>query len=99
MRVTKQMSMPRALHEAFEKLPINRSAATSQAVLNAFDDPELLVKALRARLHRPAEENDVRTSISFDPRVGKALDDLSGMTKLPNEQVLRLVMEAYINKL
>ena len=87
------------LVDKFDKLPITRSRAMNLAIGYAGKDPELLVQALRFRLSQPHVENSVKVSYSRDIKLEGALETLTHMTKLPAEQVIRLAMEAYINRL
>lgn len=90
---------PEDLVERFDKLPLTRSAAITQAILNVEREPELLAQAFRLRLHQPYEENGVRVAYTRDTRIDETLKKLTDMAKLPGEQVVRLCMEAYIYKL
>lgn len=90
-------SVPASLVEAFKKVPLNRSKAIELAVEKASNDPSLLVHAFQMRLTRPFERNDVKITYTRDKQCEEMIDKLSEMTKLPNEQVLRLCMEAYIH--
>lgn len=97
MKRTWTSSVPTSLIEAFKKVPLNRSKAIEQAVKDADNDPEVLVRALRMRLTRPFEANDAKIAFTRDKNCEDAIERLAEMTKLPNEQVLRLCMEAYIH--
>lgn len=88
-----------SLLKAFEKVPMTRSAAITQAVINAGRDPELLISAFRLRLSQPYEENDTEVTYSRDHRIEAIVKKLAEMTKLSGEQVVRLCMEAYIHRL
>lgn len=92
--------LPPHLDDAFNELPISKSAGVTIAIQNAAENPELLVKALRFRLTQPKYDAQGRkTSFSIDVRVEDLLKKLADMSKLPAEQIIRLTMEAYINKL
>ena len=93
------MYATRDLVDKFEKLPITRSRAINLAIGYAAKDPELLVQALRFRFSQPHLENDVKVTYSRDTKLDEVLENLTHMTKLPAEQVIRLCMEAYINRL
>ena len=91
--------MPTSLVKAFEKVPMTRSAAISQAIINADRNPDLLAHAFRLRLSQPFEENDARITYTRDIRIEAIVKRLAEMTKLSSEQVVRLCMEAYIHRL
>lgn len=99
MKKTVNNAMPASLVKAFENVPMTRSAAISQAIINANRNPDLLAHAFRLRLSQPFEENDTSITYTRDPRIGDIVKRLAEMTKLPGEQVVRLCMEAYIHRL
>ena len=99
MKVLRSLRMPVSLMNKFDDLPITRSGAICQALINAGKDPELLVVALRYRMSRPDELNDCQVSYRLDPKLVRTQEDLSRMTKLSGEIVVRLCMEAYIHNL
>lgn len=78
---------------------MTRSAAICQALLNAERDPGVLSRAFQLRLNTDFEENDVEIKYTRDKRLDKTVEELSRMTRLPGQQVIRLCMEAYIHKL
>lgn len=92
-------SVPKSMVKAFENVPMTRSAAITQAVLNADKNPDLLAHAFRLRLSQPFEENDTKITYTRDIRLEAMVKRLAEMTKLPGEQVMRLCMEAYIHRL
>ena len=91
--------IPASMVTKFETVPMTRSAAIAQAILNADRYPDLLVDAFRLRLSQPFEENDTRITYTRDSKIDAMIKRLSEMTKLPGEQVVRLCMEAYIHRL
>lgn len=96
----RQVKVKASLKDKFNDLPISASAAIKQAILDAHDNPILLVKALQLRMMSTrVEEAEVRMGYWVVPEIEKHCSRLSGMTELPIEQVVRLAMEAYINKL
>lgn len=99
MKRTLTFMISPSLKAKFDEALLNRSAAVTQSIVNANDNPEKLVDAFRFRLSQPEDANTERIGASVDPRIDDMLERLSSMTKLPIEQVLRLAMEAYINKL
>ena len=90
-------NVPASLVKAFEASTLSRSAAISQAIHNADRCPDLLVYAFRLRLSLPFEENDTRITYTRNAQVTAIVEKLASMTKLPNEQVVRLCMEAYVH--
>lgn len=102
-RVKKNFRLPHVLIDAFDRLPINRSAALAMAVMNAGERPAVLAQAFERRLiHQRllVGENDTgQISASVDPVVVTTLQTLTEKTDLPIEQTLRLAMEAYLYKL
>lgn len=96
MKKSYTSSVPTSLVEAFKKVPLNRSKAIELAVERATNDPQALVLAFKMRLTQPFERNDAKITYTRDKRCEEMIERLSEMTKLPNEQVLRLCMEAYI---
>ena len=99
MRKQHTLTVPTAVLTEFDKLPLTRSAAINQSVLNAVRDPELLVRALRLRLHSETGDDERRITYMFDTTLNAKADKLVSLTKLPKEQVVRLSMEAYIHHL
>lgn len=97
----KQVSatIPTSMIEALKGVPLSRSAAISQAIVNAGREPDLLVHAFRLRLSQPKEDDDHRVTYSRDERLDEIVKNLSDLTKLPGEQVIRLCVEAYIHRL
>ncbi len=92
-------SIPTRMVKAFKRVPLTRSAAIRQAVLQADVDPELLVDAFKLRLSMPFEDNDARISYTRDKKTDAIVKRLTEMTKLSSEEVVRLCMEAYIHRL
>lgn len=101
MKKTKTFNLSPTLRHQIERLPLNMSAAVSQAILNAYDDDTLLVKALKRRLALPpeVEEASERMNVSQDVRVEGYLEELAAKSQLTKEMVRRLAIEAYIHKL
>lgn len=93
------LSLSPTLITALEKVPMNRSAVITQAILNADRNVELLAQAFRLRFSMPKEDNEVRVTYTRDGKLEAPLKKLIEMTKLPGEQVIRLCVEAYIHKL
>lgn len=90
------LSLPSSMLEKFDKIPMTRSGAISQALLNAGRDPALLSRAFQLRMSTGQEQNDARICYTRDTKHDGTLEKLSAMTRLPGEQVGRLCMEAYI---
>lgn len=99
MKKLAQLDVTSELVEMFEQVPMSRSAAIVQALLNAEREPELLVKAFRQRLVTSRQENSVRIAYSRDQKLDKTVEKLCEMTRLPETQVVRLCMEPYIHRL
>jgi len=99
-KLIKQYRLPKALLDDFERLPMNRSAAMSKAVLLADKDPSRLEAAAMRRaqhlLKPQSDSTSVKVSVTVDPKVVEALERLRILTRLPIEHVLKLAMEAYI---
>lgn len=85
--------------DAFELLPLSRSAAIGQAILAAGKRPELIPLALRERMSQTRSGNNVRVSYTRENRLDAMIKRLAEMTDLSGEQVVRLCMEAYLYKL
>lgn len=51
MKKPRGIRLPQNLLDAFNRLPISKSAAVSKAVVNAYNQPELLIQALRYRVN------------------------------------------------
>ena len=85
--------------EKFDKIPMTRSGAISQALLNARRDPSLLSRAFQLRMSTEQEQNDARICYLRDTNHDETMEKLSRMTRLPGEQVVRLCMEACIYRL
>lgn len=94
-----QIAVSPEMIKMFEEVPLSRSAAIGQALLNAEREPELLVKAFRQRLTTAQQENSSRIGYSRNPAFSKIVEKLCQMTRLPETQVVRLSMEAYIHRL
>lgn len=89
-----------SLRSRFDELPIPRSSAIRQAILNAVDNPVLLARALEHRMGQQTDgEPTFSTSFWAGPEIDEHCDMLSKLTELPKRQVVKLAMEAYINKL
>lgn len=100
MYIVRNFKVSRRLVNDFEKLPISRSAGVVQAVMRATVRPQVLVTAFKARLEDPSNlPNNVRINIYMPPKVNVFVKDLASMTKLPDEEVVRLCMEAYVKGL
>jgi hypothetical protein len=93
------ISMSTAIVEDLKKVPMNRSAAITQAILNATRDNDLLARAFRLRLGMPNTQNEIRITYTRDSKLDAPLKKLIEMAKLPGEQVIRLCVEAYIHHL
>lgn len=94
-----KVRLSKQLKESFEKLPMPASTAMKQAVVSAVIRPDLLVRAFEHRFTRERLENDTYLVFRSDTKIDAHLEKLAEMTELPVEQVIRLAMEAYINKL
>ena len=90
------LSLPSSMLEKFDKIPMTRSGAISQALLNAGRDPALLSRAFQLRMSTDEEQNDARICYSRDTKHEQKIEKLSRLTRLSGEEVVRLCMEAYI---
>lgn len=91
--------MPKKLAESAARLPISRSAAICQALVNAGRDNTLIVKALQSRLGMPSDANDTVIKYTRDIGLNEVVDDLADRTGLSKEHVIRLAFEAYMHNL
>ena len=94
-----KLRLSKQLKEDFDNLPMPTGTALKQAVARASKDPDLLVRAFQFRFFRERQENDTCLFFRSDTKTDAHLEKLAEMTELPVEQVIRLAMEAYINKL
>lgn len=99
MKKAYTINLPPTLLNGLEGVPMSRSAAITQSILNADRNAELLVQAFRLRLSMPTENNETKVSYTRDTKLDTPLKKLIEMTKLPGEQVIRLCVEAYIYRL
>lgn len=96
----KNVRVPKGLKGRFDALPLTMSSAIKQAIMDANDNPQLLIKALQNRMLSTGPRDDiVRASYWADETIDNYCERLSNLSELPIEQVVRLAMEAYINKL
>lgn len=104
MKSPRTYNVTEHLVQAYDSLPISRSAAMTMAVAEAYKKPELLEKALGRRIKKPESDllgarKTTRVGVSFSPAIVEQLGHLALVTQLPIEHALRLAMEAYIHKL
>lgn len=99
MKQKAALSLPSSMVKKFDKLPMTRSGAISQALMNADRNHDLLSRAFQLRMSTDHEENDARICYSRDSKHDETIEKLSRMTRLSGEQVVRLCMEAYIYRL
>jgi hypothetical protein len=80
---------------------INMSATVSQAMINAAGDDSLVLKALKRRMALPPtnERNTVRMCVTHDHRIDGPIKQLAERMRLGEEEVIRLSIEAYLNRL
>lgn len=80
---------------------LNVSATISVALMNAYENDGLLVKALKRRLSMPAIKNKYNESINFSHniRIATYITDMSERSRLTKDEVIRLSIEAYLHKL
>lgn len=99
---TKTFLLAPSLLVALSEVPTTRSSAVQNAIRDAFNEKEKLTRALRHRMLSPkmwGEDNSERINVSLDPRILNYAQEMSKMTQLPIEQVVRLALEAYVFKL
>jgi hypothetical protein len=99
MKKTRMVYLTPRLKAQFMALPVSASSAVEKSIFHAARQPELLAKAFYQRLSQPFEASTERLTHTREESLDSTLDKLSEMTKLPTEQVIRLCMEAYINRL
>ncbi|MDI1348614.1 hypothetical protein [Aquabacterium sp.] len=88
------------IKDKFKGLPLSTSAAVKQSVINANNNPILMIRALQARMTNGNKvEKSERVSYTRDQQTASALENLVAMIDLSEEEVVRLCMEAYINTL
>ena len=88
-----------SVRKELKSLPMSMTAAVIQAIINAERDPQKLARALEQRFGAPSEGNTERTATFLDTRVTGMVERLSGVSRLSNEEVARLAIEAYIHRL
>jgi hypothetical protein len=100
-REQKSLKVTPVIKHQLDNLPITVSAAVVQAIVNANDDDNLVVRALKRRMALPPtkEKNDQRLCVMYDPRISNHLENLTAKSGLATEQVLRLAIEAYLYRL
>jgi len=99
MKKNHTVGLPAGIIEKCEKLPLSRSSAIAQSLMNAMKEPELLVLAFRLRLSQGRKEEIVKVAYTRDTKLDEVLSELTELTKLPGEQVIRLSLEAYVHRL
>jgi hypothetical protein len=99
MRKAATISLSAKIHEKLEAMPAGISESIRRSVHQANKDPELLASAFKLRLSMPPYEDIKQVGYRADEKFRTAAAELSGMTKLPVEQVVRLCIEAYVYRL
>lgn len=98
MKKNHSLALTPSMIEKCKREPLNRSSLISQALLNAGKEPDLLVRAFRLRLGAPKESTS-KIAYTRDSQIDPVLEKLIELTALPGEQVIRLSLEAYVNRL
>jgi len=99
MKKNHTVGLSAGIIEKCEKLPVSRSGAIAQALMNAMREPQLLAMAFQLRLSQTKKDEIVKVAYTRDTKLDEVLLQLSELTKLPGEQVIRLALEAYVNRL
>lgn len=100
--VTRTIRISPELDDAMRNTPMKKSGIVQAAIVNAFDRPDVLGKALNARrldIHQYETVSDMRVGVSLTDELLVCLDHLAKMTRLPTEEVIRLSIEAYLKRL
>lgn len=100
MKVMKTYTLPDDLVQAYDLLPMTRTASIRFAIVEAHRDVTALGRVLVRRLvsSKVSQSDSKRVTVRLDDPDVKKLNEMAERSCLPIEHVLRLVMEAYILK-
>lgn len=99
MKKNHTVALTTSIIEQCKDLPLTRSAAIAQSLMNAVREPELLILALRHRMSSLGKEGTEKVSYTRDTKLDEALETLMNLTEMSGEQVIRLSLEAYVYRL
>lgn len=92
-------TLPIDLIDTLSSMPKNRSTLVSEAIHAAHKDPSRLLSALKRRLSEPqAHARTTRVTVSVTEQTTSHLAELTHMTQLGTEHVLRLALEDYLHR-
>jgi hypothetical protein len=94
---TKHIGLTLTVRKTVKDSGASLSDTVSKAVGLAMTRPMVMVHALEARLRQPAEPVDQRATIYYPVRVRRCVSYLAHLSRLSEEEVIRLCIEAFVS--
>jgi hypothetical protein len=99
MTGTRYFNVPKEVNDALQSGPVPKSKAAKRALAAATARPELIPMALRVRPFKPRSNGTTRLGVTYDEATMSGVKHLSEQYDLSQEEIVRLMLEAYIYKL